>query len=356
MASACEALAMSKRRVGPVWSALLVGLVASAACRDVEMHSPGHVYVSNEDDGTVSVIDAERGEVVATIPVGERPRGLQVSPDGRTLYVALSGSPKSPPGFDRSKLPPPDRAADGIGVVDLATRRLVATLASGQAPASFDLVGNGELLVVSNEETAQTAIVDVAAGSVRTRIAVGGEPEGVTAAPDGTVWVTCESDDRVDVVDPVAGTRLAGIAVGKRPRSIVFTRDGKRAYVANELDASVSVVDVAARRELRRITLPAEAGMPARPMGLARARDGERVYVTTGRARTVIAIDVTADEVTDVITGVGNRPWGIAAAADGKLYTANGPSNDVAVIDPERGEVIARIPVGSAPWGVAVDR
>lgn len=347
---------MSKHRVLRAWSALFtVGLVATAACRDVETPTPGNIYVSNEDDGTISVIDAERAEVVATIEVGNRPRGLQLSRDGRTLYVALSGTPKSQSGFDQSRRPP-DRAADGIGVVDLVTRSLVGTLASGQAPESFDLVGDGELLVVSNEETAQAAIVDVAAGSVRSRVGVGGEPEGVTAAPDGTVWVTCEGDDRVDVVDPLAGTRLAGIPVGKRPRSIVFSRDGRRAYVANELDASISVVDVAARRELRRIILPAESGMPARPMGLARSRDGDRVYVTTGRARTVIAIDTASDEVSDVITGVGTRPWGIAAAADGKLFTANGPSNDVAMIDPERGEVLARIPVGSSPWGVAADR
>jgi hypothetical protein len=41
---------------------------------------------------------------------------VRLAPDGRTLYVALSGSPKVPPGGDESNLPPPDRAADGIGV------------------------------------------------------------------------------------------------------------------------------------------------------------------------------------------------------------------------------------------------
>src|SRR4249920_596062 len=59
---------------------------------------PGeYVYVSNEDSRNITVIDAATDSVVTTIEVGTRPRGVKVSPDGRTVYVALSGSPKCPP-------------------------------------------------------------------------------------------------------------------------------------------------------------------------------------------------------------------------------------------------------------------
>ena len=74
-----------------------------------------------------------------TIDVGKRPRGISVSPDGRQLYVALSGSPIAGPGVDESKLPPADRAADGIGVVDLATGKLVTKYQSGQDPEAFSI-------------------------------------------------------------------------------------------------------------------------------------------------------------------------------------------------------------------------
>jgi YVTN family beta-propeller protein len=61
---------------------------------------------------------------------------------------------------------------------------------------------------------------------------------------------------------------------------------------------------------------------------------------------------------TDSIVGsvpVGQRPWGIALTPDGrKLYTANGPSNDVSVVDAERLTVEKKIPVGKLPWGVAL--
>jgi YVTN family beta-propeller protein len=52
---------------------------------------------------------------------------------------------------------------------------------------------------------------------------------------------------------------------------------------------------------------------------------------------------------------VGTRPWGMALSADGKrLYTANGPSNDVSVVDTTSLQVIKKIPVGRSPWGVAL--
>ena len=54
---------------------------------------------------------------------------------------------------------------------------------------------------------------------------------------------------------------------------------------------------------------------------------------------------------------MGKRPWGIALTPDGrKLYSANGPSNDVSVVDTDRLTVLKKIPVGKIPWGVALGR
>ena len=92
------------------------------------------MYITNETSGDLSVIDATTNTVVATVPLGKRPRGISVSPDGQTLYVALSGSPAAPPGVDESKLPPPDRTADGVGVVDIRQLKLVKVLPSGTDP------------------------------------------------------------------------------------------------------------------------------------------------------------------------------------------------------------------------------
>jgi YVTN family beta-propeller protein len=52
---------------------------------------------------------------------------------------------------------------------------------------------------------------------------------------------------------------------------------------------------------------------------------------------------------------VGSRPWGIALTSDGrKLYTANGVSNDVSVIDTSTNKVIGTIKAGDGPWGIAL--
>jgi YVTN family beta-propeller protein len=52
---------------------------------------------------------------------------------------------------------------------------------------------------------------------------------------------------------------------------------------------------------------------------------------------------------------VGDRPWGMALSPDGKtLYTANGPSNDISVVDLATQTVVKKIKVGDSPWGVLV--
>src|SRR3954466_15627245 len=92
----------------------LLALLIGAAPRTAPS---GRAYVSNERSGDISVIDLSSNTVVATIPVGKRPRGVQLSPDKTRLYVALSGTPITPPGQEQSG--PSDKSADAIGVIDL---------------------------------------------------------------------------------------------------------------------------------------------------------------------------------------------------------------------------------------------
>jgi YVTN family beta-propeller protein len=52
---------------------------------------------------------------------------------------------------------------------------------------------------------------------------------------------------------------------------------------------------------------------------------------------------------------VGGRAWGIALSPDGsKLYTANGASNDISVVDVKARKELTRIKVGDGPWGIAI--
>src|SRR5690349_20737190 len=92
---------------------LLCLLLVSCRIReplDAVKPAPFLVFVSNEASGDIGIIDGEKDELVATLPIGKRPRGLKLSADGKLLFVAVSGSPRGGPGIDESKLPPPDRS------------------------------------------------------------------------------------------------------------------------------------------------------------------------------------------------------------------------------------------------------
>src|SRR6202012_761608 len=92
------------------------------------------VFVTNEGSGDLTVIDGRTHEVTATWPLGKRPRGLVAAADQQRLYVALSGSPLAGPGVDEKSLPPADKTADGIGVVDLATGHVERVLVGVSDP------------------------------------------------------------------------------------------------------------------------------------------------------------------------------------------------------------------------------
>jgi YVTN family beta-propeller protein len=340
-------------RFRPAW--ILLALLPACA-RGHAASAPHPVaYVSSESTGEVALVDVDRAKLLDRIAVGKRPRGLRLSPDGRTLFVALSGSPVGGPHVDESKLPPADRSADGIAVVDLTKRRLERVIASGQDPESFDLSRDGKKLYVSNEETSEVSVVDVASGQVTKRIAVGLEPEGVTTRPDGAfVYVTDEGDGDVRVIDSATDTVVATVKVGPRPRTVVFSADSRLAFVSVEQGAKVAIVDAQQHRLLDTVDIPPGIGH-VWPMGLALTDGGRTLHVTGGRGQSLAAIDVATRRVTRQLEQVGKRPWGVSATRDGRtLVTANGPSQDVSLVDAQSGTIRARVPVGGSAWGVVI--
>src|SRR5437763_5414073 len=114
--------------------------------------APYYVYVTNETGDNLTVINGGTDQVEVTIPLGKRPRGVKVSPDGKQLFVALSGSPIGGPGVDESKLPPADKKADGVAVVDIGSRQIVKMLHGGSDPEQISLSKDGTKLFVSNED------------------------------------------------------------------------------------------------------------------------------------------------------------------------------------------------------------
>lgn len=314
----------------------------------------GRAYVSNEDGQSVSVIDTEKAEVIATIAVGKRPRGMKLSADGSRLFVAVSGLPKCPPTVPDEECAKRKRdlAADGIAVVDTRAQKLLQVLKAGSDPEQFDLSKDGKRLFVANEDSATTSVVDIASGKVIERISVGHEPEGVVVSPNGKwVLVTSEADNAVSIIDTSTLRVLRSVQVGHRPRDAAFTSDSRIAYVSGELDASLYRMAVPSGEPVERVL---HLRKEARPMSVILDEKRNRIYLSTGRGRTIAFIDVDGHKLIKEVE-VGTRPWGLALSDDHRLlYSANGPSNDVSIIDVDKMSVVKRLPVGETPWGVVV--
>ncbi len=314
----------------------------------------GRLYVSDERGGEVVVLDAATGVITLRIAVGKRPRGMQFSPDGKRLYVALSGSAIAGPGADESTLPPPERRFDGIGVIDVKAGRLLRTLPGGTDPETLALAPDGRTIYVANEDGMQLSAIDALSGSLRANARIGVEPEGVAVRPDGRlVYVACEGSAVVYVLDAKTLAVVAKIPTAARPRGIAFARDGNSGFISVEMGGAITVFDTRTQQVVRTVTLPTTAGTLTRPMGLATTPDGRSLYVTTGRGGALIEIDVATATVKRSIAGVGLRPWGLALDTLGNMaFTANGPSGDISMIDLASGHVVMRVPVGISPWGI----
>src|SRR3970282_1711537 len=89
-------------------------------------------YVTNEKSDDVSVIDTGRNTVVRTIRVGKRPRGVEISPDGRRVYVSNGNS-------------------DSVSVVDAEAGKEVEAWPAGVDPEGLALSSDGTRLYAVNE-------------------------------------------------------------------------------------------------------------------------------------------------------------------------------------------------------------
>ena len=295
------------------------------------------IYVTNEKGNTVSVIDGDKLEVIKTIPVGERPRGFVMSKDYKTLYICASDSGE-------------------VEAIDLDTGN-VTPVVSTPDPERIDISPDGKFLFVSNEDDNLVSVIDIDAQRVIDQIPVGVEPEGMAVSPDGKYVVnTSETTNMAHVIDIAQKKIVANVLVDPRPRVAMWKKDASQVWVSSEIGGTVSVIDASNFSVLKKISFAVQ-GLNQEAIqgeGIAFTPDQKTAFVALGPANRVAVVDTTTYEVKDYIL-VGQRVWNITMDSSGaRLYSANGLSNDVTVIDVASMQPIKSIPVGEEPWGAAV--
>ncbi len=192
------------------------------------------IYVVNTDSGTISVIDAEKNRVAATIAVHRKPYFIDVDSAGRRAYVANSGS-------------------NNVSVIDLDKRRVIGVIGVGEAPGLAKISPDGGSLVVTNRASGSVSIVDPDKFKVRASFA--GCPQATDAVilPDSSkAFVACSGGRQVMVLELARPTStidsehtdrlLSFLDVGKTPVHLALKPDGGEIFVSNFDSDSISEI------------------------------------------------------------------------------------------------------------------
>jgi len=159
------------------------------------------------------------------------------------------------------------------------------------------------------------------------------------SANDHLVWVVNPSDDSVSVIRPDNNARIAKITVGDEPQSVALTPDNLCAFVANAAGNSISVIDVndpawgtfSATVDTS-VGLNGQILTGAEPWNIVCSPDGKRVFVANSGQDTITVIDTFYRSVlghVDLRNSLANdpdrnrhfQPRGLAVTADNsKLY------------------------------------
>ncbi len=253
-------------------------------------------YITNEAESTLDVADAKTLKVTKRIPLTNHPNNVSVSKDGKRVYVAIVAgagavdvidtgtltrvkSIRTEGGIHNTYVTPDGKFVVAgsipgrkINVIDQKTEEIVWTLptADGVRPMAFDTNPDGSTKRIFVElsnfngfltvDFATRKIVDTIAmpeapaGEKVTEGLQGSPAHGLVVTPDGkTLGVLSKMNTRIYFYSLPDLKLLGDSKVGHHPDWVTGTPDGKRFYVANAGSNSVSVVDVATRKEIMQI-------------------------------------------------------------------------------------------------------
>jgi DNA-binding beta-propeller fold protein YncE len=117
-------------------------------------------------------------------------------------------------------------------------------------------------------------------------------PHSLQLGPDGLLYITCENSGVVALVDLQERTVVGAIETGStNAHRLTLAPDGRRLYTENEEDASISVIDLGARKLIKHIAMPHPLA------GIAVSPDGKLLVATDDEEPVIYLIDAATLEI-----------------------------------------------------------
>jgi len=176
-------------------------------------------------------------------------------------------------------------------------------------------------------------------------------PHTLRLAADGLIYITCENSAKVAAIDPKTNAVVATIDSGStNSHRLAIPDDGQRLYTDNEEDATVSVIDVPNRRLIGKIATSEKLA------GIAVSADGRTVIAVSDDSPVVFVIDTAAGKVVRTVSleGVARAAQIARYSPDGRLLVVSSlNSNTISIIDAATFGDQSAIAVGSQPMDFA---
>ena len=248
-------------------------------CASAVVVSPDgrHLYAAHNQDtdggasGVVSVIDVACATTIATVPLDDIV-ALAISPDGSRLY-AISCDRRTYYQYP----------AGWLTIIDTASHAAVNAIAVDACPETATVSPDGAYLYITHYDTCSVSAVNLTTGT-STALVLRDAPLAVVFAPDsGHAYV--RNVRSLTMIDTTTND-VDDIDTGDLPRGLRLSPDGKRAYITNFGDGTLSVVDTITN------SVATTVDVPGHPEAVAVSPDGERIYVGDYWSGTVAVISV----------------------------------------------------------------
>jgi YVTN family beta-propeller protein len=166
-----------------------------------------------------------------------------------------------------------------------------------------------------------------------------------------TVLVADKDGDALLVFDTARGAVVKSIPTGGNPHEVVATADGRLAFTGNSRSNTVSVIDLAQGKEIKRLSTP----LFQYPHGMAIHPDGKTLYLTSEQNRLLLLIDVEKLEIRGQIpTGKDGSHMVVLSPRGHRAYVSDRGSAAVTVFDTAKGAVLEHVPAGDGVEGIAL--